>query len=116
MPGPLNKYSSRITQRKSQGTSQAMLYGLGLTEEDMGKAQVGIASVWWEGNPCNVHLNDLAARVKEGVRAAGLVGWDAGPLENSVVVEGMTSILIGINKQFGVKASGIRITGVPRPD
>lgn len=50
------------------------------------------------------------------VRAAGLVGWDAGPLENSVVVEGMTSILIGINKQFGVLDSGIRITNVPRPD
>ena len=46
------------------------------------------------------------------VKAAGLVGWDAGPLENSVVVEGLTSILIGINKQFGVKSSGIKITGV----
>lgn len=54
--------------------------------------------------------------VLELVNAAGLVGWDAGPLENSVVVEGMTSILIGLNKQFGVQASGIRITGVPRPD
>lgn len=74
MPGPLNKYSSRITQPKSQGTSQAMLYGAGLTEEDMNKPQVGIAAVWWEGNPCNMHLNDLAARVKEGVQAAGMVG------------------------------------------
>ncbi len=54
--------------------------------------------------------------VLELVKAAGLVGWDAGPLENSVVVEGMTSILIGINKQFGVQNSGIQITGVPRPD
>ncbi len=50
------------------------------------------------------------------VMAAGLVGWDAGPLENSVVVEGMTSILIGINKQFGVQSAGIRIVGVPRTD
>ncbi len=50
------------------------------------------------------------------VKAAGLVGWDAGPLENSVVVEGMTSILIGINRQFGIQNSGIRITNVPRPD
>jgi 8-hydroxy-5-deazaflavin:NADPH oxidoreductase len=50
------------------------------------------------------------------VRAAGLVGWDAGPLENSMVVEGMTSILIGLNKQFGVQSSGIKITGIPRPD
>ncbi len=58
---PLNKYSSRITQPKSQGASQAMLYGTGLTEEDMQKAQVGIASVWYEGNTCNMHLNTLAA-------------------------------------------------------
>jgi NADPH-dependent F420 reductase len=49
------------------------------------------------------------------VKAAGLIGWDAGLLENSVVVEGLTSILIGLNKQFGVQAAGIRITGVPRP-
>jgi dihydroxy-acid dehydratase len=74
MAGQLNKYSSRITQPKSQGASQAMLYGTGLTEADMNKAQVGIASVWYEGNTCNMHLNDLAARVKEGVVAAGLVG------------------------------------------
>jgi dihydroxy-acid dehydratase len=70
----LNKYSSRITQPRSQGASQAMLYGTGLTEEDMNKAQVGISSVWWEGNTCNMHLNTLAAKVKEGVQAAGLVG------------------------------------------
>ncbi|NMB86814.1 MAG: NADPH-dependent F420 reductase [Chloroflexi bacterium] len=50
------------------------------------------------------------------VSEAGLVGWDAGPIENSVVVEGMTSILIGINKQYGVESSGIVITGVPRPE
>ena len=70
----LNKYSSRITQPRSQGASQAMLYGTGLTEEDMNKAQIGIASVWYEGNTCNMHLNDLALKVKEGVQAAGLVG------------------------------------------
>jgi dihydroxy-acid dehydratase len=70
----LNKYSSRITQPKSQGASQAMLYGTGMTEEDMQKAQVGIASNWYEGNTCNMHLNDLAAKVKEGVVAAGMVG------------------------------------------
>jgi len=74
MPPQLNKYSSRITQPKSQGASQAMLYGTGMTPEDMQKAQVGIASVWYEGNTCNMHLNDLAAKVKEGVVAAGLVG------------------------------------------
>jgi dihydroxy-acid dehydratase len=74
MKSQLNKYSSRITQPKSQGASQAMLYGTGMSEADMNKAQVGIASVWYEGNTCNMHLNDLAARVKEGVRGAGLVG------------------------------------------
>lgn len=70
----LNKYSSRITQPASQGASQAMLYGAGLTAEDMNKAQVGISSVWYEGNTCNMHLLDLAAKVREGVQAAGLVG------------------------------------------
>jgi len=74
MPTQLNKYSARITQPASQGASQAMLYGTGLTEEDMNKAQVGIASMWYEGNTCNMHLLDLAAKVKEGVEAAGLVG------------------------------------------
>ncbi len=70
----LNKFSARITQPKSQGASQAMLYGTGMTEEDMHKAQVGIASVWYEGNTCNMHLNLLSEKVKQGVQAAGLVG------------------------------------------
>src|SRR6202451_1727554 len=70
----LNNYSCEITQRKSQGASQAMLYATGLSEEDMNKPQIGIASVWLEGNPCNMHLPKLAARAKEGVTAAGLVG------------------------------------------
>jgi dihydroxy-acid dehydratase len=74
MTAKLNKYSSRITQPKSQGASQAMLYGTGLHEADMDKAQVGIASVWFEGNTCNMHLNTLAAKVKEGVEAAGMIG------------------------------------------
>lgn len=74
MTEPLNKYSSQITQPKSQGASQAMLYGTGLTEDDLQKPQVGIASVWYEGNTCNMHLLDLAAKVKEGVQQAGLVG------------------------------------------
>jgi dihydroxy-acid dehydratase len=69
-----NKYSSRITQPPSQGASQAMLYATGLREEDMAKPQVGIASVWYEGNPCNMHLLKLAEKAKEGVIAAGLVG------------------------------------------
>jgi dihydroxy-acid dehydratase len=70
----LNKFSSHITQPKSQGASQAMLYATGFTEADMNKAEVGIASVWYEGNPCNMHLNILSEKVKEGVAAAGLVG------------------------------------------
>jgi dihydroxy-acid dehydratase len=70
----MNKYSSRITQPRSQGASQAMLYGTGLTVADLQKAQVGICSMWWEGNTCNMHLDRLAAHVKEGVQAAGLVG------------------------------------------
>jgi len=69
-----NKYSSRITQPRSQGASQAMLYGTGLTPTDLQKPQVGIASMWWEGNTCNMHLDKLAGYVKEGVQAAGLVG------------------------------------------
>lgn len=70
----LNKYSSRITQPKSQGASQAMLYGTGMTPEDMNKGQVGIGSVWYEGNTCNMHLLDLANEVKKAVVAEGLVG------------------------------------------
>ena len=74
MSKKLNKYSSRITEPKSQGASQAMLYGTGMTEEDMSKAQVGISSIWYEGNTCNMHLLELAEKVKEGVISAGLVG------------------------------------------
>ena len=70
----MNKYSSRVTQPRSQGASQAMLYGIGLTDADLQKAQVGICSMWYEGNTCNMHLDRLAASVKEGVQAAGLVG------------------------------------------
>lgn len=74
MSQELNRFSKRITQPKSQGASQAMLYGTGMTDEDMNKAQVGIASVWYEGNPCNMHLLDLAEKVKAGVQEADLVG------------------------------------------
>ncbi|KAL3156220.1 hypothetical protein ABBQ32_012500 [Trebouxia sp. C0010 RCD-2024] len=75
MPPNLNKYSRRITQPKSQGASQAMLYATGLTEEDMNKPQIGVSSVWYEGNPCNMHLLDLAAEVKAGVQDAGMVAY-----------------------------------------
>ncbi|KAK3951978.1 dihydroxy-acid/6-phosphogluconate dehydratase [Pseudoneurospora amorphoporcata] len=69
----LNKVSATITQPKSQGASQAMLYATGLNEDDMNKAQVGISSVWYDGNPCNMHLLDLSGLVKESVAKAGLV-------------------------------------------
>lgn len=75
MNAKLNKYSARVTQPRAQGASQAMLYGAGLSEADMDKAQVGISSIWYEGNTCNMHLLDLAQRVKEGVQAAGLIGF-----------------------------------------
>ena len=70
----LNKHSKRLTQDESQPASQAMLYAVGLTDEDMNKAQVGIASTGYDGNPCNMHLNNLAAEVKVETKIAGLVG------------------------------------------
>jgi dihydroxy-acid dehydratase len=68
----INKYSSKLTQDVTQPASQAMLYGAGFTEEDMKRAQVGIASTGYEGNTCNMHLNHLAAIIKEGTTKAGL--------------------------------------------
>ena len=70
----LNRYSARITQPRYQGASQAMLLGTGLSPADLDKPQVGIASMWYEGNTCNMHLDRLAAKVREGVAAAGMVG------------------------------------------
>src|SRR5690554_1652308 len=70
----LNKYSKVFTQDKTQPAAQAMLYGIGLTDEDMDKAQVGIASMGYDGNTCNMHLNDLAKLVKDGVWENELVG------------------------------------------
>lgn len=69
----LNKYSSRITEPKSQGASQAVLYGVGLSDDDLKKPQVGVSSVWYEGNTCNMHLLRLSEVVKEGVAEAGMV-------------------------------------------
>ena len=70
----LNKYSKTITQDETQPAAQAMLYGIGLTEEDLKKAQVGIASAGYEGNTCNMHLNQLSAEIKKSVLNADLVG------------------------------------------
>ena len=70
----LNKVSRHVTQPKSQGASQAMLYATGMSEADMSKAQVGISSVWYSGNPCNMHLLELNHKVRKGVEQAGLIG------------------------------------------
>ena len=65
---PSNKYSSQLTQDRAFGTAQAMLYATGLTEPDMNRAQVGIASMWYDGNPCNMHLGRLADCVQKTMR------------------------------------------------
>lgn len=70
----LNRYSKVLTQDPTQPAAQAMLFGIGLTEEDMNKAQVGVASMGYDGNTCNMHLNDLAKMVKEGIWEENLVG------------------------------------------
>ncbi|KAK4203081.1 putative dihydroxy-acid dehydratase [Triangularia verruculosa] len=69
----LNRVSATITQPKSQGASQAMLYATGMSEADMNKPQVGISSVWYDGNPCNMHLLDLSGLVRDSIKKAGLV-------------------------------------------
>jgi len=73
--GVMNKFSSVLTAPKSQGASQAMLFATGLKREDMSKPQVGICSVWYEGNPCNMHLLELSEYVKEGVVEENLIGF-----------------------------------------
>jgi dihydroxy-acid dehydratase len=70
----LNKYSKHVTSDPTQPAAKAMLYAIGLTEEDLTKPQVGIVSTGWEGNPCNMHLNDLAKQIKIGVKAQDLIG------------------------------------------
>jgi dihydroxy-acid dehydratase len=71
----INRTSARLTEDISQPGSRAMLFAAGLKTEDLGKAQVGIASTGYESNPCNMHLNGLAVHVKKGVQEAGMVGW-----------------------------------------
>lgn len=75
MARKINKFSSRLTESQSQVGSKAMLYATGLSEDDMKKAQVGVASTGWDGNPCNMHLNGLADIVKKGVWANEMVGF-----------------------------------------
>lgn len=93
MTEELNKHSKTITQDPSQPGSQAQLYALGLTEEDLKKAQVGIVSTGFEGNPCNMHLNILAHQVKKSVKEADLVGL----IFNTIgVSDGMSNGTIGM--------------------
>lgn len=70
----LNRFSAHITEPKSQGASQAMLYGTGLSSEDLKKPQIGICSMWFEGNTCNMHLLDLTKEIKKGVVGKEMVG------------------------------------------
>jgi dihydroxy-acid dehydratase len=89
----LNKYSRNITQNEGQPAGQAMLYGIGLKEEDMAKAQVGIASAGYEGNTCNMHLNDLSSQIKKSVQDADMVGL----IFNTIgVSDGMSNGLDGM--------------------
>src|SRR5580692_4287635 len=76
----LNKYSKTLTQDTTQPAAQAMLYGIGLTDEDLAKAQVGIVSMGYDGNTCNMHLNDLAQVVKKGVWDQDLIGLIFNPI------------------------------------
>ncbi|PWY99592.1 putative dihydroxy-acid dehydratase [Testicularia cyperi] len=71
----LNKISSFITESEDKGGAQSMLHACGLTVEDLAKPQVGISSVWWEGNPCNTHLLEFGKKIKQGCEAVGLIGF-----------------------------------------
>ena len=73
--GGLNRHSRQLTQSYRHPAARAMLFGAGLSEADMSLAQVGIVSSGFEGNPCNMHLNDLAAEARNGVRSADMVGF-----------------------------------------
>ncbi len=90
----LNRHSSRITQDISQAGGRAQLYAAGLKGDDWHKGQVGIASTGFDSNPCNMHLNELAAQVKKGVQEAGLVGWVFGTIGIS---DGITNGTSGMN-------------------
>ena len=71
---PLNKFSQRVTQDPTQPAAQAMLHAIGMTDEDFEKPLIGIASTGYEGNPCNMHLNELSIHVKEGIAPHQMLG------------------------------------------
>ena len=91
----LNRISSRITQQKSQGGSQAMLFATGLREEDMSKAQIGICANWYEGNPCNMHLNILAGEVKKEVGE----NWHENERARAIFVAAVADHVANVNKK-----------------
>src|SRR6202035_1862699 len=96
----LNKYSKTLTQDSTQPAAQAMLYGIGLTDSDLAKAQVGIVSMGYEGNTCNMHLNDLAKLVKLSV------------LDNELV--GLIFNTIGVSDGMSMGTDGMRYSLVSR--
>jgi len=100
MATELNKYSKTLTQDETQPASQAMYYGIGFKEEDFAKAQVGIVSMGWDGNPCNMHLNDLATDVRKSVEATGL--------------KGLRFYTIGVSDGIGMGTDGMRYSLVSR--
>src|ERR671913_1736646 len=100
MSNELNKYSKTITQDVTQPAAQAMLYGIGLTEEDLKKPQIGVCSMGYDGNTCNMHLNDLAKVVKQGV-------WD-----NDMV--GLIFNTIGVSDGISNGTDGMRFSLVSR--
>src|ERR1700694_1813520 len=100
MAQELNKYRRTITQDTTQPAAQAMLYGIGLTDNDLKKAQVGIVSMGYDGNTCNMHLNDLAKMVKQSV-------WD-----NELV--GLIFNTIGVSDGMSMGTDGMRYSLVSR--
>lgn len=96
----LNKYSKTVTQDPTQPAAQAMLHAAGLTDEDFKKAQVGIASTGWDGNPCNMHLNALAANLKSLVNQQNLVA--------------LNFYTIGVSDGISMGTSGMRYSLVSR--
>src|SRR3979409_1032272 len=98
--GEINKYSKTLTQDETQPAAQAMFYGIGLNDDDLKKAQVGIASMGYDGNTCNMHLNDLAKLVKQAI-------WD-----NNLV--GLIFNTIGVSDGMSMGTDGMRYSLVSR--
>jgi dihydroxy-acid dehydratase len=97
----LNKYSKTLTQDVTQPAAQAMLYAIGFKEEDFNKAQVGIASMGWDGNPCNMHLNDLATSIKKSI-------------DNTEGLLGLRFYTIGVSDGISMGTDGMRYSLVSR--